>query len=186
MGVTVVAGMFAVCFGLTACTSTADVGAGDASGHSNPASHPARVNHVTPRGQREWTHSGLAIYTPHDYSRNAITCTTPVHNTVIIEPGPEATCAFPRPAGITSVEFNDYTPDRPGPERLPEAKTVPRQIEGVAAFQRVGTSMLALASGTPLTVVETRVPSLGVEITIASSSPQIARRLANTLHLATS
>src|SRR5215467_7106234 len=61
----------------------------------------------SPAHTRQWTFHGVGISLPADWPSNAVRCGTPTTNTVIF-PGAVTSCAYSRPAGVTSVEFRVF------------------------------------------------------------------------------
>lgn len=136
----------------------------------------ARSPH-SPAHTRQWTFHGVGISLPASWQANTVRCGAPIANTVIF-PGPVSSCTYPRPPGVTSVQFRAYDPTYDPFASPPPGVPGTFLIDGVEATER------STDPREPLQIVEIQLSSRDATVVIASPSRNEAFNLESQLYIA--
>ncbi len=142
-------------------------GASTAAGTTGSGAAPAATK------MRQVVFHGLAIEVPAGWPLNALQCTSPIRDTVVL-PGPRTTCAGPVHPQVTSAEFFEGTAGGLAGS-LTSTRTEPATVDGVTATRLTGTADHGVH------VVTVTVPSLQAQVVIRSPDAGRAARLADSL-----
>jgi hypothetical protein len=131
----------------------------------------------SPAQTRQWTFHGVGVSLPASWQENAVRCSTPIANTVIF-PGAVTSCTYPRPPGVSSVQFNAYDASYDPFAAPPPYPPAGFSIDGVETTERITDPRESLQ------IIEVQIRSRGVTVTITSPSRTEALNLESELYMA--